>query len=150
MERLVSQRSDGEANQLLAEAVSGTTDGHYPAALEKLDAVISRWPAFAEAYNQRAIVHFLANQYDRSIADCQAALRLNPSHFGAMAGLGHGHAHAGRLTEALACYEAALAIHPDLDCIRVGSEQIQMLLQRSSVEGGSRSALQDVFPAEHI
>ena len=51
-------------------------------ALAGLDALILRAPLFAEAYNQRAIVHFRLKQFERSIADCERVLELNPHHFG--------------------------------------------------------------------
>lgn len=128
-----------EANALLADAVCGTGEGQHEVTRKKLDAVIARWPSFAEAHNQRAIVHFLSNRHELSIQDCLATLRLNPWHFGAMAGLGHCHAHEGRLAEALACYEAALAIHPGLDCLQVGAEQIRTLMEQT--QSGERQCI---------
>ena len=50
-------------------------------------------PDFAEAYNQSAIAHYLAGRWRQSIADTRRALARMPTHFGAMAGLGHCHAH---------------------------------------------------------
>src|ERR1700749_3254213 len=50
-------------------------------------------PTFAEAYNQRAITKYLNERYEESIADCREAVERMPCHFGALAGLGHCHAH---------------------------------------------------------
>ena len=57
-------------------------------ALAGLDDLIAEAPNFAEAFNQRAILFFRRAEYARSVSDCQQALRLNPYHFGAAAGMG--------------------------------------------------------------
>ena len=44
-------------------------------------------PAFAEAYNQRAIIYFEQGRYAESARDCRRVLSINPYHFGALAGL---------------------------------------------------------------
>jgi tetratricopeptide (TPR) repeat protein len=75
-------------------------------------------PSFAEAYNQRAIANFLLENYDACIDDCRETVRLMPFHFGALAGLGHCHAHEGHLVPALKCYEKALAINPRMEDVR--------------------------------
>ena len=53
-----------------------------------LTALIRGVPDFAEAYNQRGILYFQMQEYDKCAADCEKALRLNTHHFGAAAGLG--------------------------------------------------------------
>lgn len=80
---------------------------------------------FAEAYNQRAITHFLLEQFDDSIDDCRQAIDRMPCHFGAWAGMGHCHAHEGRLRQAVECYEKALSINPHLDGIHEAVEQLK-------------------------
>ncbi len=71
-------------------------------------------PDFAEAYNQSAIAHYLAGRWHASRADAKRALARMPTHFGAMAGLGHCEAHLQRYRGAADCYRRALAIHPGL------------------------------------
>ncbi len=75
-------------------------------------------PDFAEAYNQRAIAYYLQEDFRRSADDCRRTVRRMPCHFGAWAGMGHCHAHLGRIDEAVEAYEKALSINPRLDCIR--------------------------------
>jgi tetratricopeptide (TPR) repeat protein len=74
-------------------------------------------PDFAEAWNQRATVHYLNERYEQSIRDAAHAVQLNPDHFGAWAGIGHCHAHLGRFDEAISAYQKALSIHPRLECL---------------------------------
>jgi tetratricopeptide (TPR) repeat protein len=82
-------------------------------------------PKFAEAYNQRAIAHYLLEEFDESIEDCRRTVELMPCHFGAWAGMGHGHAHEGRLGPALEAYRKALSINPHLECLVEACEEIE-------------------------
>lgn len=82
--------------------------------LAALDELIARAPEFAEAYNQRAVLFFRLEQFDRSIADCQTTLRLNPYHFGAQAGLGQCYLRLRKHRSALRAFRSALRINPRL------------------------------------
>jgi len=79
-----------------------------------LDALIRRCPNFAEAYNQRAILRFQLEQWHTSIADCQRALKLNPYHYAAAAGMGKCYLELGRQRAALRALRLALRINPNL------------------------------------
>src|SRR4051812_17765317 len=46
--------------------------GNYECAIEKFTCAIQEDPDFAEAYNQRAIAHYLNERFAESIADCRA------------------------------------------------------------------------------
>jgi tetratricopeptide (TPR) repeat protein len=83
--------------------------------LAGLGKLIEKAPEFAEAYNQRAIVHYKARQFERSIADCQKALELNPFHFGAQAGMAQCYLNLRRQRSALKAFRQALRLNPQLD-----------------------------------
>jgi tetratricopeptide (TPR) repeat protein len=102
--------------------------GNYVCALEKFSHAIQEDERFAEAYNQRAIAHYLSERFEDSIADCKMALNLIPQHFGAMSGMGHCHSHLGQWREARHCYRLALAIHPRLEGIEGSLHEIERLL----------------------
>ena len=87
-------------------------------------------PTFAEAYNQRAIVRYLQERYEPSVVDCRDVVKRMPCHFGAWAGMGHGHAHLHQIPEAILCYERALEINPHLACI---AEAVVELKRQQSV-----------------
>ena len=103
--------------------------GNYASAVEKFTQAIGEDPTFAEAYNQRAIAHYLSEDFGKSIEDCKQALARMPQHFGAMAGMGHCYAHRGQWQEARHCYRLALAIHPRLDGVEASLGQIHQLLR---------------------
>jgi tetratricopeptide (TPR) repeat protein len=120
-----------EANEHLARGTQQINDRAFASAIEHFDEALACDPDFAEAYNQRAIAHFLQEHYRDSIADCQRAVELMPCHFGAWAGLGHCYAHLEELSAAKRSYERALAINPHLECVRESVEQLQRRLERS-------------------
>jgi tetratricopeptide (TPR) repeat protein len=101
-------------------------------ALAGLDAIIARAPDFAEAYNQRAIVHYRMGRHDRSLVDCERTLRLNNLHFGAQAGMGHCFLQMRKHRAALKAFRAALRIHPRLEGI---AETVRSLENALGEEG---------------
>lgn len=107
-----------DANHELCRGTQFVNQGQYDRAICCFTGAIEQDPTFAEAYNQRAIAKYLQERYDESLEDCARAVELMPSHFGAWSGMGHCHAHMGRLTEALDCYRKALEINPGFAGIR--------------------------------
>lgn len=95
-------------------ASNAIADAEFPAAVAHCTAAIQLDPAFAEAYNQRAIAHYLQEHLEHCIADSRMAVKLMPVHFGAWAGMGHAMAQQGRTQEAVAAYTRALQINPRL------------------------------------
>jgi tetratricopeptide (TPR) repeat protein len=123
-----------EANKELCRGTKAMNGRDFAAALGHIGRAIEIDPRFAEAYNQRAIIHYLQERYDASIEDCRRAVEYMPLHFGAWAGMGHCHAHLGRPCEAVACYERALSINPHLDGI---PQSIDELKKRIDLEGAA-------------
>jgi tetratricopeptide (TPR) repeat protein len=80
-----------------------------------LDTLITRTPSFAEAYNQRAILHFQTEEWLEAIADCERTLKLNPMHFGAAAGMARCYMELGKHRAALKAFRLALRINPGMD-----------------------------------
>jgi tetratricopeptide (TPR) repeat protein len=107
-----------EANHELCRGSKALNRRDLERAIEHFTRAIQIDPTFAEAYNQRAVAKYLGEQFDASIEDCKATIERMPCHFGAWAGLGHCHAHLGRLDDALKCYERALSINPHLDGVQ--------------------------------
>lgn len=90
----------------------------YGLAVSVFTKLIQRRPDFAEAWNKRATVYFLAGRLDEAVADCVKVLDLEPRHFGALAGLGQIYAQRGELEAALAWFERALRINPHMPQVR--------------------------------
>jgi tetratricopeptide (TPR) repeat protein len=98
----------------MQEATKLMAYGFLPMALEALDEIVAGAPQWAEGWNKRATVHFLLGHHDRSLADIDRVLALEPRHFGALAGIGLIRTDKGELREALAAYRRALAVNPFL------------------------------------
>ena len=75
-------------------------------------------PEFAEGWNKRATVRYIARNFRGSIADCQETLARNRNHFGAASGQGLCHMSLNEFREAAVCFRRALEIHPHLDAVR--------------------------------
>ncbi|MEM8812091.1 MAG: tetratricopeptide repeat protein [Pseudomonadota bacterium] len=103
---------------LMRRAMKAMETKDYPLSLDLLDAVIDLRPDYPEGWNKRATVHYLMEDYGRSIGDIEQTLKLEPRHFGALAGLGSIFRRLGREEEALKVFEQTLAIHPRLESIQ--------------------------------
>lgn len=87
-------------------------------AVAALGELINSAPDFAEAYNQRAILHYRRGDFAKAVADCETTLRLNPAHFGAASGMGQCLLRMNRPRAAVRAFRQALAIFPDLDEVK--------------------------------
>jgi tetratricopeptide (TPR) repeat protein len=98
-------------------------------ALKLLDAIIKLRPDWTEAWNRRATLYYLQNDYARSLADIQQVLAREPRHFGALAGLGMIMQDLGDDKHALGAFRKALAINPHLekvpDLVKLLSEKVE-------------------------
>lgn len=114
-----------DANHQVCRGTLALGRREFDHAVNHFNRAIQMCPSFAEAYNQRAIAHYLIEDYLKSLDDCRRTIELMPSHFGAWSGMGHCHAHLGNLEESLECYERALEINPHQDGVRKAVNEIR-------------------------
>ncbi len=98
-------------------------------AIAALDDLVRRATTFAEAFNQRAILHFQLGQLAHSARDCTTTLKLNPHHFGAQAGLGQCLLRLRRPRAALRAFLLALRMNPHLDGISGTVKALEIALE---------------------
>jgi len=120
-----SKSGSAAMDLLLERGRDAMMAGDFNTAIEHFTALIDHAPDFAEGWNARATAYFQADEYGPAVADIAQALRLNPRHFGAMAGFGRILEETGRPDEALAVYRAALAIHPHLKAVSEAVDRLQ-------------------------
>lgn len=107
-------RDSGSAtgNLLLQWADKAIAEKKQGLALDLLDQLTVLLPDFAEGWNRRATLHYIMGNHDKSMADIDRVLRLEPRHFGALAGMAAILGDAGNDEMALKAWERMLEIYP--------------------------------------
>lgn len=131
--RRFNESGSPTADLLMSWAVTAIEEKNYPLALDVLDQLIAIKPDFAEAWNKRATVHFLNEDYGASLSDIRATLALEPRHFGALTGLGTILQAMDRKTEAIRVFERTLEIDPQLDKVREALEELKKETEGPSI-----------------
>jgi tetratricopeptide (TPR) repeat protein len=117
---------------LMVEGVRLMEMQRYPEAVHIFDQIIARAPNFAEGYNKRATVYYLMQEFEKSIADIQNTLELNPVHFGALSGMGLCYLGLDEPRKALEWFERAVTVNPNMDTIQSYIQQIREFLRNQT------------------
>jgi tetratricopeptide (TPR) repeat protein len=88
-----------EIDALFARGVAAMEQGRFPDAEGIFTAIIVRAPDFAEGWNKRATLRYLARDFTGAIEDCRETL-------------------ARKSRDAAAKFRGALDVHPHLDSVR--------------------------------
>ena len=118
-----------QENQLLHEALAQPDATQTIAALDEL---IRKAPDFAEAYNQRAVMHCSRGAFPMAVLDCEATVRLNPFHYGAASGLGQCYIRMNKPRAALRAFKQSLDINPDLTTLRDTIQRLEKSLDETN------------------
>jgi tetratricopeptide (TPR) repeat protein len=129
LEQLWFTAAGSKAYQRILEANEAVEKKKYTQALEILDEVVAAYPQFAEGWNRRASVYWEMGEYQKSMADCERALKLNPNHYGAWQGLGVCQLQLGEVEAACRSLRAALKILPYDEATRASLQQCEDLLR---------------------
>ena len=132
-----SRSGDAEIDRLMARGAEAMQAGRHEEAISTFTEVIKRKPAFAEAWNKRATVYYLAGEFARSIADCDEVLKRNPGHFGALSGLGQIHLQMEDYEKALAWFRRALEVNPNMLGVEINIRMIEEKLRARPAPGRS-------------
>jgi tetratricopeptide (TPR) repeat protein len=124
--RVWLQSGRSEIDALMERALALLQAGEPRAAMPLLDSIVERAPDWAEGWNKRATVLYVLDDYDRSLADIDKVLALEPRHFGALAGRGLIHIAKENYRAALDDYRRARAVNPFLQ----GAAQMIPTLER--------------------
>lgn len=104
----------------------------FDVALDFLDQVVTMEPTYAEGWNRRATVHFMMQNYSKSMADISHTLQLEPRHFGALSGMGQIMKNTGRNELALQAWQRVLDIYP---MMRSAQDEVATLSEELAGEG---------------
>lgn len=104
----------------------------FDVALDFLDQVVVLDPSYSEGWNRRATVHFMMQNYSKSMADINRTLALEPRHFGALSGMAQILKNTGHKERALDAWQQVLVIYP---MMRSAQNEVGTLSEELAGEG---------------
>lgn len=107
-----SRADTAENNQELTKVRNLLSEEKLDEAMTRVNLLIEKAPQFAEAWNQRAIIHFSRGEWEKSAADCRKVIELNPYHYGAISGLAQCHLRADQPKLAIEAFRKLVRIQP--------------------------------------
>ena len=128
--RVWSRSGDAKVDEFFERGVREMNGGDLKLAIETFSSVIKQKPEFAEGWNKRATLYFLAGELEKSLKDCDEVLKRNPSHFGVLAGYGQIYAQLDQPERALDYFQRALKINPNMQGVEQGIEALTQLISR--------------------
>ena len=127
-----SQSGSASIDLMMGWSKSAMDNKKFDVALDFLDQVVIMEPAYAEGWNRRATVHFMMQNYAKSMSDINHTLQIEPRHFGALSGMGQIMKNTGREELALRAWERVLDIYP---MMRSAQNEVATLSEELAGEG---------------
>jgi len=127
------QSGSDTVDLLLNRGTQAMAAGDHATALQLFTSIVELDPNFAEGWNKRATLFFLMGAFDRSAADVEKTLALEPRHFGALSGLGMINVELGKERSALDAFEKALAVNPHMESIKPEISRLKKKLDGSRI-----------------
>ena len=131
--RIWNESGESELDRLMREGEGSMQEGDFKTAEATFSSVIAARPDFAEAWNKRATMHYLAGDYLASLADIEQVLELEPRHFGALSGLGLVNAALSRDEAARDAFERVLSLYPANQAAQQNLSVVVKRLQESDI-----------------
>jgi Flp pilus assembly protein TadD len=126
IERAQAHSGSDTADLLMTRALTAIQAGKSDLAVELLSAIVKVSPDFTEAWNKRATLYFLKNDYVRAVADIAETVKREPRHFGAWSGLGMILRETGDKKHAYEAFKKAIAINPYLEQVKKALDDLRM------------------------
>lgn len=117
------------ADLLMARASQATQAKQFDLAVELLDGILRIEPDYLEAWNKRATVFFLRQDFSNALIDLRQVVAREPRHYGAWAGIAIICKEIGDDKRALEAARNALAIYPHLDTIEDMEEELTIKVE---------------------
>lgn len=124
VERLWLFTASDTAGLIMTRALGAMQRQELPVALGLLDKLVTLEPQWAEAWNKRATLRFMTDDYGGSMEDISHVLALDPRHFGALMGMGSILQRSGNNKRALEAYRRVFSIYPALDSVKRVIDQL--------------------------
>ena len=127
------EHSDDDVEALMLLGTQRMNMQYYSDALAVYSEIISAYPDYAEAWNKRATLYYLAGNLDASIDDIEKTLELEPRHFGALSGLGLVYIQREELQKAKTAFEALIKVLPQSPNAKQNLEMVNQSLRLSII-----------------
>ena len=110
------------AQKNLEFALKEFNSGRLLSAEKAFTDLIKKYPDYTEGWNKRATIRYMLNDLEGSLNDIDSVLKLQPRHFGAIAG-------SGLIYIKKKNYEKALSFYKSLDKIDPMNEESKMFIK---------------------
>jgi len=107
--------------------------GELNKAYELFTKIIATEPDWSEAWNKRATVLYLMNQYQSSLDDIKITLSFEPRHFAALSGQALNYIELKQYEKAIESYKAAQKIYPLLDSAKKMIPELEELINDQAI-----------------
>ena len=134
-----------EATAPFSRGLTYLENEKYDEAVDCFEQTIKLDPDFAEAHNQCAIAHYFLGQWRHAITHSIQAVKLMPSHFGAMASAGHCYTQLEQYPMAVTCYKRALNVNPNMPAIAGAILRIEQRLARDRRSSSGEFQTGEIF-----
>ena len=111
-----------DSQQNLKYALNEFNSGRLLSAEKAFTYLIKKYPNYAEGWNKRATIRYMLNDLEGSLNDIDSVLKLQPRHFGAIAG-------SGLIYIKKKNYEKALNFYKSLNKIDPMNEESKMFIK---------------------
>jgi tetratricopeptide (TPR) repeat protein len=133
IERLWHFSGSATADLLVERAIAAGQANDQELAMKLLDAAVLLQPDFADAWNRRAFLYFLKNDYKRALGDLRRVLALEPNHFRALEGLAQVLRSIGEKKAALDAYKKLLAVHPQAAGAKTAVDELTLEVEGQGI-----------------
>jgi len=128
--RIWARSGDPEVDRLYQTGIEQMNAGDLQQGIVTFTRIIELKPDFAEGWNKRATLYFLAGELRKSLADCDEAMKRNPYHFGALSGYALIYIRLEYYDRALEYSRRALEVNPNMDGVRRNIDLLERLLEQ--------------------
>ncbi len=118
IERIWTKSGSDTADLLMSRVDIALKARQYSIGLDIVDSVIALEPKWADAWNKRATILFLQNDFDGSMRDIRQVLALEPRHYKAIGGISLIYQGMENKKLALKAARQALTIYPFMSGIK--------------------------------
>jgi tetratricopeptide (TPR) repeat protein len=130
MWRIWERSGDPRVDKLYRTGVEQMSSGELQKGIATFTRIVELKPGFAEGWNKRATLYFLAGEYSRSLADCAEVIKRNPYHFGALAGYGQIYLRLEDYERSMEYFRRALEVNPNMDSVRFNLLLLEQLIEQ--------------------